>query len=136
MEGWSKKQSTRWTSSWVFMLQMASKWWPDDEANKDCSSDLKLLVRNWNGVKMEKWESESFLICYGCLLGLEWAENDPYICCFKSANEVLKLFYFNEAICKFANSEHMEVEVQVLHEIGLWISCKWHAKQFPIVQIV
>jgi hypothetical protein len=30
-------------------------------------------------------------------------ENDPYICCFKSANEVLNLFYFNEAICTIAN---------------------------------
>jgi hypothetical protein len=48
--------------------------------------------------------------CVKAAARVEWAENDPYICCFKSANEVLSLFYFNEAICKFANFQHMHME--------------------------
>ena len=62
------------------------------------------------------------------------AANDPYVCCFMSAHEVLPRIYSNEAICKFTYFDQVGKEVHGLPEFGPQTSVKCHSKQTPIGQ--
>jgi hypothetical protein len=76
--------------------QMLSRW----RNNEGCSRVFGVFAQKSQIVKnARRWEW-AFSVLWRLPLGLVCAENFIYMCCFKSPNQMLNLFYLNEAICK------------------------------------
>ena len=117
------------------MLQRTPKCGLDDEGTKGYSSSFKDLAEICKMWRCWLRENASFFCMEAVILGFKWAENGLIYHCFNLVNDVLNKVNLNEAICKLLIFWHMEVEVQVLHEMGLETCLKYQLKQVPNSQI-